>query len=366
MGCCASREHKAYTDSAAWFVREQTGAKPADCFYAHPTTEIGLCSWNAGQMGYAKGDKLTGSAAGTKDLLDTQAKALSETCNMWVPRYNQLGMLSLGKAEPGMSDAKAQEFVEHCTEAIDDLKKAFQEFLDERTDKTRPFFIFGHSQGSILMTRVIKDCLAGSEHQKHFVAAYLAGGYIPIDLVPLLGGDIHVCTGPEDTNCIISWDTRLIDIWEPSKINEGFLGLWPHSIYWLIFDKYCEEPTAKDPESKPRVEVSPLTWSTAAGPGQGYLGARLYQQEEPEMAPATFGEGVKPGPHEVWVPDPKQWMTDPGPAAGIGNLHPADVTLWFYNIKDNVAKRLNAFKKDNSVQGEMTTKEVEDNNTTRI
>ena len=37
-------------------------------------------------------------------------------------------------------------------------------------------------------------------------------------------------------------------------------------------------------------------------------------------------------------------MKDPGPAAGTGNLHPADVTCWFHNIEDNVPKRIEAWR----------------------
>ena len=56
-----------------------------------------------------------------------------------------------------------------------------------------------------------------------------------------------------------------------------------------------------------------------------------------------FADGKSDG-HFLWVADAAH-MKDPGPAAGVGNLHPADVTMWYYNIKDNVAKRVAAWTK---------------------
>ena len=87
MACCfCSTRRVEYeaggedSDSAAWFLREQGGPKEADCFYAHPTTVANVFGWNSGQQGYAqgKGAKLTGFAAGTPDLMETQAGAVRD------------------------------------------------------------------------------------------------------------------------------------------------------------------------------------------------------------------------------------------------------------------------------------------------
>jgi hypothetical protein len=300
-------------------------------------------------MNYATGGKLTGFAAGTEDLMETQASVFEDTCNVWCPRYNQVGMLSLGVPSPTASKEKLAAFKEHIDLSIKDLADAFMNFLAERVDKTRPFFIFGHSQGSIIMTKVIKDCLVGHDQAGCFVAAYLAGGYIPLDIIPVLGGDLHVSTGPEDTNCIMSWDSRTTDVWKPEALNEGSLALWPHSLYWVVFDKYCDEPKDPDPKSKHRVQVSPLSW--CAEPGGEYFGAHHYEQKEPEMPTdaAAWAQAVKPDTHCLWVMQPAKkkggFMENAGPAAGEGNLHPADVTLWYYNIKQNIPQRLAAWKK---------------------
>ena len=84
----------------------------------------------------------------------------------------------------------------------------------------------------MITARAIKDRLAATEHQKYFIAAYLAGGYdvVPKDLLPMEGA-LHECTGPLDSNCIISWDTRIEGVWKPEDGQTGAMALWPHSLY---------------------------------------------------------------------------------------------------------------------------------------
>ena len=361
MACCfCSTRRVEYeaggedSDSAAWFLREQGGPKEADCFYAHPTTVANVFGWNSGQQGYAqgKGAKLTGFAAGTPDLMETQAGAVRGSCNLWVPRYNQVGMLALRTSSPSARPKKIAKFKAAMALAYADLAAAFRCFLEERADKTRPFIILAHSQGSILMVKVIKECLAGTPHERSFVAAYLAGGYVPKDVVSLLGGNVHVSNGPLDSGCIMSWDTRVRGKFSPNASTEGALGLNAHHLYWSFFDGYCEEPVGAEDASKARVQVNPLTWAETEGSGDGggYLGAHAHGVAAPELPPDAqawggavgFSDGASTG-HFLWVPGAGH-MKDPGPAAGIGNLHPADVTCWFHNIEDNVPKRIEAWR----------------------
>ena len=59
-----------------YYYCEADGTKDADCFYLHPTTAIGLTAWNINFDNYTTGDVLTGKAAGTPDLWETQAMAM--------------------------------------------------------------------------------------------------------------------------------------------------------------------------------------------------------------------------------------------------------------------------------------------------
>jgi len=240
-------------------------------------------------------------------------------------------------------------FIRPTMIAYSDVKRAFEEFLEQRPVKTRPFLIAGHSQGSIVLSKVLRDCIANSACEEYFVAAYLTGGYVPLDLFEKAVGGVHNCTGPEDVCCVISYDTRIGELFEPPKIHSlacGY-GLWPHHIHWLLHERYGTRPTGKDDVSKDRLEINPMTWSSEAG-GE-YLGAKVPGSSTPAMPPdggAAFGARVTVKSKAVNIPDPRAWYKNAPPMpAKEGNLHPVDLQFWFYNIKENVPKRIAAWQR---------------------
>ena len=90
--------------------------------------------------------------------------------------------------------AKAEEkFIKPTLAAYADVKRAFEAFLEQRPDKVRPFVVAGHSQGSILLSKVLRQCVAGQACESYFVAGYLTGGYVPLDLFESGVGAIHNC-----------------------------------------------------------------------------------------------------------------------------------------------------------------------------
>merc|ERR1712196_68444 len=85
-------------------------------------------------------------------------------------------MLTLAQNLNTANDAKLAKVSAAFHIALCDVRNAFVAFLAQRKDKMRPFIVAGHSQGSVLMAKVIKDCIEGSNYEDLFVAAYLAGG----------------------------------------------------------------------------------------------------------------------------------------------------------------------------------------------
>ena len=90
-----------YAAADAWFVRETDGPKQCDVFYAHPTTDAGLLRWN---MEPIEGDACTGLIEKDADLLQGQAGAWRDDCNLWAPKYRQMGSvhnpLQMESAQP--------------------------------------------------------------------------------------------------------------------------------------------------------------------------------------------------------------------------------------------------------------------------
>jgi len=325
---------------AAWFVKQTDGSKEADCFYAHPTTDLGLFEWNVA----AERSVCTGIVAGDPDLVKGQAGAWAESCNMYAPKYRQMGMLSQGQMLNTADESKLALVEASLDVAAADLRAAFEVFLATRPDKRRPFVVAAHSQGSILMTRVLATCVEGTPHQQQFVAAYLAGGYVPMDLFGSVFKSAHACSGPTDVNCLIAYDTRTA-AFQPASINHlaPGIGLWPHHLHWLLHGRYCARPKDEpDNLSKPRLQINPATWSTAGG-GR-HLGARLAGSTKPRVPPEGYGAKTTVTEKAVVVDDPQAWLPGAGSKGGPGNLHPIEIHFWHENIRVNVPERIAAWR----------------------
>jgi len=338
-----------YAAADAWFVRETDGPKQCDVFYAHPTTDAGLLRWN---MEPIEGDACTGLIEKDADLLQGQAGAWRDDCNLWAPKYRQMGFLSQAWVHlPTAPDSKVAPLKASIELAYNDLKHAFIAFLEQRPDKRRPFMIAAHSQGAIMMSKVIAQCVEGTEHEATFVAGYLAGGYLPVDLFGTVFKNLHICSGPEDTRCLISYDTRTA-AFQPEILNNlgGGFGLWAHHLYWLLHEEYCEKPDAStDDVNKARVQINPATWSTEAGGVHLGVNTSYKQKEangysEPFSSPEGFGSHTTVTDKAVIVEDPESWLAGAGNKGGPGNMHPIDIHFWFYNIKANVAQRIAAWR----------------------
>lgn len=192
-------------EDSTWFACEKDGSKRADLFYAHPTTHAGLARWNLSWEDM--GSVCTGPVAGDPDLILGQASAWADEANVYAPKYRQMGFMAQGK-DLETTDAHLDAVKESLDLAVGDLERAFKYFLENRPDPSRPIIIAGHSQGAILMSRVLATSLQGTSHEANLVAAYLCGAYLPLDLFGKVFTSIKACEGPDDVGCIISYDTR--------------------------------------------------------------------------------------------------------------------------------------------------------------
>jgi len=307
-----------------------------------------LTAWNIKRNKYGKPDKLPDFM--DPDLIENAAGAWAESCNMFVCRYSQMGMMTMcsnGKMGQKSNEKTRAKWIDSLNVAYSDVKDAFQNYLANKP-ADRPFFIAAHSQGSFCAAKLISECVEGTDHMQAFIAGYLAGGYVPADMFGPVFKEAHVCEGPEDTKCIMSWDTRVKGQWEPHMMNDGMLGIQVHTAYWLMFDKYCEEPPMVDDEQgKDRVQINPATW-THEGGGE-HLGIKLSNSTEPAMGPEGYGSGTEVNGNAVLIEDPKSWYGKEYPGSAP-NFHPKDIQFWFFNIKANVAVRLAAFLAANPPQ----------------
>ena len=184
-----------------------TASPPAAIFYIHPTTYLERDRWNAPLH------PDTQSELRTKLFVQSQASALTGAGHVWAPRYRQAayGAFLLRSAD-------AQQALDL---AYDDVRAAFDQFLKEAPSDA-PIILAGHSQGALHLSRLLAE--RGKALKGRLVAAYVVGWPLSVTAdLPAMG--LPPCTAPEETACILSWQSfaepgnasLMLDAWQGTK-----------------------------------------------------------------------------------------------------------------------------------------------------
>ncbi|EQA38729.1 PF11288 family protein [Leptospira inadai serovar Lyme str. 10] len=196
------------------FKNLQDQAK-ADVFFVHPTTFIKGEGWNA-EIG---GNLIVYGISPLK----LQASIFNESARIYAPRYRQAVLYSFvdetGSGEQAFSIARR------------DVLSAFEYYL-KHYNKGRPFFIAGHSQGSMMLISVLKEYLDKGK-VSNFVAAYLPGWSIRSSDF----SNLKICRGPKDIGCYVSWNSKkwgsqLSDFALPAERYVG--GICVNPVNWTL------------------------------------------------------------------------------------------------------------------------------------
>ena len=165
---------------------------PADCFYVYPTTSEDR-AFNA--------DMVPGEASEMRTTAGQFARFAS-ACRLFAPMYRQQSIAGLRDVFLG-GDGGDQET------AYEDVARAFRQFLSER-NAGRPFVLYGHSQGTQMLKRLIAEEVAGSPAEARLLGAYLLGLNV---MVPTEGSDaepelpLPPCEAAGQTGCLVAFAT---------------------------------------------------------------------------------------------------------------------------------------------------------------
>lgn len=173
-------------------VAFQPAADPKiDCFYVYPTT-------SREQTPYA-------DMRPTEEVVRTvkgQAGRLTSVCRMFAPLYRQMTLAGLGQQ---MASGKPLDW----EIPYKDVVAAWRHYL-AKDNKGRGVVLVGHSQGTILLQRLIAEEIDGKPVQKRLVSAFLAGD--PGLGIPSAGGlvggtfkHVPICTAASQTGCVYPW-----------------------------------------------------------------------------------------------------------------------------------------------------------------
>jgi hypothetical protein len=163
---------------------------PIDCFYVYPTVST--------EPGGNSDLNITGAE---KNVVNAQFARFAEKCRLFAPMYRQVTLTALramigGKPIPVDRDL-----------GYNDVLAAWNYYL-AHDNHGRSVVLVGHSQGSGVLTRLIKEEIDGKPVQGKLISAILMGTSLPVPKGADVGGaftHIPVCRANSQTGCVIAF-----------------------------------------------------------------------------------------------------------------------------------------------------------------
>lgn len=305
-------------------VTPKAVSNPAfDCFYVYPTV-----SEQPGPVANLAVDPAEVSIA------SYQAARFSQVCKVYAPMYRQVTLTGILTGTATTQDRD---------NAYADVKAAFDQYRASNPD--RPFTLIGHSQGSGMLKRLMKEVIDPDPAlREQMVSALITGSSVSVPVGKTVGGDfqnIPVCTRNNQANCIISFAT-----FGQKPPRNTYFG---RSQMGKGYEAACTNPTslAKNKRSK---AVSYMRGT----PIQGLLGAvadGVFKGKAPTAKTAWLrprdrytAKCVRSGNAHVLMVKPvgKSMRLSPSPSDAWG-LHLLDLNLPLGNLIDLVRSQQKAY-----------------------
>ncbi|MBC7884883.1 MAG: DUF3089 domain-containing protein [Saprospiraceae bacterium] len=272
----------------------------ADVFFIHPTTytgEKGQDKWNS-NLDDAELNRKT-----DEGTIRFQASAFNHAGRVFAPRYRQAHLYAYFTADT-ISAKKAFDF------AYKDVKEAFEYYL-KYFNNDRPIIIASHSQGTNHAERLLTEYFDQKTLYKKLVISYLIGMPVAKDRFT----DIKPCIDSTDTGCFVSWRTFKKAYHLPKKLSS---------------DKICV--------------TNPLSWKTDETymPKSANKGTLLFKFNKiyQNHVDAQVCKDI------LWSCKPKF----PGSLfLWTKNYHPADINLYYFNIRENALSRVKKFLEKSTI-----------------
>lgn len=163
---------------------------PIDCFYVYPTVSLDPTpnsDMNAGPE--------------EKGVIHQQFARFGSQCRVYAPLYRQVTLPALLAGMTG----KAMAVDSMLT--YNDVLDAWNYYL-KHDNKGRGVILIGHSQGSFVLTHLIRNEIDGKPIQSQIISALLIGTNIQVPPNKDVGGTFKhmpLCRKAGDTGCIITY-----------------------------------------------------------------------------------------------------------------------------------------------------------------
>ena len=165
---------------------------PIDCFYVYPTVSTDPTPNSDMNPDPAE-----------MNVIRQQFARFGSKCRPYAPMYRQITLAGLrtilaGGRAGGSLDRGLQ---------YDDVRDAWNYYL-EHDNRGRGVVLIGHSQGSIILSRMIREEIDGKPVQSRVVSAILAGTTVAVAKGKDIGGTFQhlpLCHSATQTGCVITY-----------------------------------------------------------------------------------------------------------------------------------------------------------------
>jgi hypothetical protein len=230
---------------------------PIDCFYVYPTV--------SNQPG---GNSDLTITAAEKLVVNAQFARFASKCRLFAPMYRQVTLTALRAMIAGRPMPVDRDL------GYNDVAAAWNYYLAHE-NKGRGVVLVGHSQGSGVLTRLIKDEIDGKPIQEKMISAILMGTSLPVPKGADVGGafkHVAVCHSNGQIGCVIAFADFRSNVPPPANSRFG-----------------------KAPEGMQAVCANPAALGGGSGALDAYLSAsRISTGSDGPREPFDWAKGAKP------------------------------------------------------------------------
>lgn len=161
-----------------------------DCFYVYPTVSLDATP----NSDLVPGDE-------ENNVIRAQFARFGSQCRLFAPMYRQVTLTSLRAAIGGMATMPDRAL------GYRDVLAAWRWYM-QNENKGRGVVLVGHSQGSGVLTQLIREQIDPNPAQTPLIAALLIGTNVTVPQGQNVGGSftkVPLCKTADDTGCVVSY-----------------------------------------------------------------------------------------------------------------------------------------------------------------
>ncbi|MGQ0732192.1 MAG: DUF3089 domain-containing protein [Acidobacteriota bacterium] len=163
---------------------------PIDCFYVYPTVSMDQTPTS---------DMIAGSEE--RNVIRQQFARFGSQCRPFAPLYRQVTLRGL------FAKMSGGDLALDGGQAYDDVLDAWNHYLTH-DNNGRGVALIGHSQGAMILTRLMAEQVDGKPVQSRLVSGMLLGTTLPVPKGKDVGGafkTVPLCRAPGQTGCVITY-----------------------------------------------------------------------------------------------------------------------------------------------------------------